>query len=342
MVRNILGSLLALIAAALAVYSSFRPWYDGRAGRTYRLQQLFTTDGFSGSQAPLFMGLFLPLAVAALVTLIAVVLRSRWLTAVAGLIVLATAVLWCVRQAESQGLYIGQGSGGTGIGAATAVGAGLLLLVAAVVLRGRWPRSRAGRHAGARRTREQPGGDADIPPPQPTQARAPHAPAPPPLEEQPAQVPLWYGTPGATRSRPPEDQPAPSAEPQQPVQQQPVARTEEARTQILPDLTGQPRPPEPEEPTAPSGPPPQPPPTGQQDQQTQQIQRAQQESGDGEAAAPDNTDDRDDADDAHAARRDQDAEQTQDLPRFGSGGAHPSGTPDHPGTPDGTSHRDAA
>ncbi|MGW3623763.1 hypothetical protein [Streptomyces sp. NPDC000880] len=41
MTRNIIGSFLALVGAAAAVWSPFRGWYDGRHGRDYRVQDLF-------------------------------------------------------------------------------------------------------------------------------------------------------------------------------------------------------------------------------------------------------------------------------------------------------------
>lgn len=41
MIRNILGSLVALAGATSAVLSPFRDWYAGRAGQDYRLEDLF-------------------------------------------------------------------------------------------------------------------------------------------------------------------------------------------------------------------------------------------------------------------------------------------------------------
>ena len=50
MIRNILGSIVALAGAAAAVLSPFRDWYDGRLGRHYRVADLF--NGISARRAP--------------------------------------------------------------------------------------------------------------------------------------------------------------------------------------------------------------------------------------------------------------------------------------------------
>lgn len=138
MTRNIIGSILALVGAAAAVWSPFRDWYDGRHGRDYRVQDLF--NGITETKAELAASILLPLAFAALVTLIGVVLRSRLLVALSGVIVLGFTVLWMVRQGQEAGTLTvgGDGDGGgLGDGVAYAVGGGLLLLVAAVVMSGR-------------------------------------------------------------------------------------------------------------------------------------------------------------------------------------------------------------
>jgi hypothetical protein len=138
MTRNTIGSILALIGAAAAVWSPFRDWYDGRHGRDYRVQDLF--NGITETKAELVVSILLPFAFAALVTLIGLVLRSRLLVALSGVIVLGFTVLWMVRQGQEAGTLTVGGDGGGGAlgdGVAYAVGGGLLLLVAAVVMSGR-------------------------------------------------------------------------------------------------------------------------------------------------------------------------------------------------------------
>ncbi|MGW7349786.1 hypothetical protein [Streptomyces sp. NPDC054784] len=142
--RNVLGSLLALLGAALAVWSPFLDWYGGREGRDFRVGELFTSDGVSGADATLLRGLFLPMAVAAAVALVGVLLRSILLLGLAGLAVLAFTVLWMVRQGQAAGsIAVGQGPS-LGAGVALAFCGGLVLLGGALGVRGR--RRRRGRH----------------------------------------------------------------------------------------------------------------------------------------------------------------------------------------------------
>ncbi|GHB43545.1 hypothetical protein GCM10010347_10940 [Streptomyces cirratus] len=172
MIRNLLGSLLGLIGAAAAVWSPFRAWYDGRHGRDYRLADLFSSGGITDAKAALFASLLLPFCFAAVLALVAIVLRSRALMALAGVVVLGFAVLWMVRQGQAVGgISVGTDGKGIGAGVASAFGAGALLILAAAVMRGR-PRRRAR--------------DRDLPPTTP--ARSPRAgaePWPPPPDDRP-------------------------------------------------------------------------------------------------------------------------------------------------------------
>ncbi|MCF3125642.1 hypothetical protein IPZ68_39005, partial [Streptomyces arenae] len=103
MVRNVLGSILALIGATAAVWSPFQAWYDGRHGRHFRLDELFSGTGITDARAELFGSLFLPFAFAALLTLVGVLLRSRLMVGCAGVVVLGFTVLWMVRQGQAEG-----------------------------------------------------------------------------------------------------------------------------------------------------------------------------------------------------------------------------------------------
>ncbi|MFG3000067.1 hypothetical protein [Streptomyces sp. NPDC048340] len=142
MIRNALGSLMGLVGAAAAVWSPFRAWYDGRHGRDYRVRELFSGAGITDDKAALLGSLLLPFLFAALLTLGAVLLRSRLLMALAGVVVLGFSVLWMVRQGQAaDGLAVGGDGQGLGDGVANAFGAGALLLLAAAVMRGR-PRHR--------------------------------------------------------------------------------------------------------------------------------------------------------------------------------------------------------
>ncbi|MEU7022123.1 hypothetical protein ABZ990_15865 [Streptomyces sp. NPDC046203] len=143
MIRNIVGSVLALAGATAAVWSPFRAWYDGRPGRDYRIQDLF--GGITDVRAQVIGSILLPFAFAALVTLVGLLLRSRAVVAVAGLIVLGFTVLWMVRVAQVQnGLSFDTSGHGLGEGVALAAGGGVLLLLGAALMSGR-PRPRGTR-----------------------------------------------------------------------------------------------------------------------------------------------------------------------------------------------------
>ncbi|MQY12968.1 hypothetical protein SRB5_31080 [Streptomyces sp. RB5] len=155
--RYVIGSALALLGAAAAVYSPFRPWYDGRLGRQYGVDDIF--DGITGVHSSLMASVFLLMLAAAVVALVGIVLRSRLAILLAGLIVLGTAVLWMIRQSQvSDGLVVGASGESLGIGVANAfAGAALLLLGAAVM--GRKEKAVAvGRHRRGDTTYEAPVG----------------------------------------------------------------------------------------------------------------------------------------------------------------------------------------
>ncbi|WP_031072967.1 hypothetical protein [Streptomyces sp. NRRL S-118] len=138
MVRNVIGSVLALLGATAAVLSPFLAWNDGRLGRHYRIADLF--GGITAGQAALWTSVLLPLAFAALLTLVGVALRSRLLVTLAGVIVLGFTVLWMVRLSQvSDGLtFEGANDSGLGWGVVLALAGGVLLLLGAAVM-GRRP-----------------------------------------------------------------------------------------------------------------------------------------------------------------------------------------------------------
>ncbi|HEV7627168.1 MAG TPA: hypothetical protein VGO89_11780 [Streptomyces sp.] len=181
MVRNFFGILLALVGAAAAVFSPFRDWYGGRLGRFYRVEDLFSSTGITDVRASLFTGLFLPMIVAGGLTLIAVLLRSRFVVSVAGLVVVGFTALWMVRQGQNAG-SLTAGGNGLGEGAGLAAGGGVLLLLGTLVMRGR------GRHVGSRRR----GAHARL---DERDSYAPHDDGP---DYEPSEFPQPYGSFGTT------------------------------------------------------------------------------------------------------------------------------------------------
>ncbi|MGW2791707.1 hypothetical protein ACWC9H_17480 [Streptomyces sp. NPDC001251] len=190
MARNVLGSILALIGATAAVWSPFRAWYDGRHGSTYRIDDLFS--GVSADKAAVAGSVLLPLAFAALVTLVGLALRSRVLVAVAGLVVLGFTILWMVRQGQAAGSLTVDSSGkGLGQGVAMALGGGVLLLLAAALMSGR------------RRTVREPAGYGVPSADAPRYGAPAERPPEPPAAADPAYGNPGYGGTGYGGAQPP-------------------------------------------------------------------------------------------------------------------------------------------
>ncbi|MEV0259569.1 hypothetical protein AB0H82_35655 [Streptomyces sp. NPDC050732] len=211
MVRNVLGSILALAGATAAVWSPFRAWYDGRPGRDFRIGELFSGGGVTGADAELFGSLFLPFAFAALLTLIGLALRSRLLVALAGVLVLGFTVLWMVRQGQAQGSLAVAGDGsGLGLGVLLALGGGVVLLLAAALMAGR--RRRRGRARGRRAAPDQ---ETDHPYPTDPYPADPYPTDPYPADPYPTAP---YPTHPTHPAPPPDPPPAPW---QAPPDQQP-------------------------------------------------------------------------------------------------------------------------
>ncbi|WP_317633717.1 MULTISPECIES: hypothetical protein [unclassified Streptomyces] len=276
MVRNVLGSLIALVGATAAVWSPFRPWYDGRHGRDVRIEDLF--NGLTRTSAALFGSLLLPMAFAALLTLIGVALRSRVLVSLAGLVVLGFTILWMVRQGQAA-TELTAGARGLGVGVANALGGGALLLLGALIMRGRPRRvydhgyddrqyddGRYGRYAHDERYDEREPYDpyTPYPPgtPEPWDAGRPGAeewnPEPYPTGPGPAGPPAGPGGPGGPGGGPYGQQedtpttplpitPPPPPPPQQQQQQQQQQQWTQAqqRPQQPPPQQPQPAPPPP-------------------------------------------------------------------------------------------------
>ncbi|WP_327355406.1 hypothetical protein [Streptomyces sp. NBC_01304] len=203
-VRNVIGSLLALAGATAAVWSPFRAWYDGRHGRDYRLDELFSRAGVTDAKAQLFASLFLPFLFAAVVTLAGILLRSRLLIALAGVVVLGFTILWMVRLGQAQGSLTVDGDGrGVDVGAANAFVGGAVLLLAALLMAGRRKRVRA--QASGEPEQYQAPEPEQYQPPEPDVAPPPPAydgpptldgmPSPPASPSAEAQPPAWQRPP---------------------------------------------------------------------------------------------------------------------------------------------------
>ncbi|WP_165988835.1 hypothetical protein [Streptomyces sp. YIM 98790] len=146
MLRNVLGAALALVAAVAVLISPFLDWYGERQGRQIRLVELFDPDGLTDSTAGLLTGLAVAMLVVAVVAVVGVVLRSRLMVALAGVLAIGLTVLWMARRYEATDSLL-VGGDGVQAGALTALAAGLAMLIAAVVMAGRRAAVTTGRHA---------------------------------------------------------------------------------------------------------------------------------------------------------------------------------------------------
>jgi hypothetical protein len=164
--RNALGAVLAAIAAAAAIASVFFDWYGSRDGRHFAWTELFTGEGITADNANLFTGMFLPMLVVAVLAVAGILLRSRLMQLLAGLLGLGFTILWMVRQYQvADNLTIGQG--GLKWPVAAALASGILLLITAAGMAGRHVRERgrvpaepgvpARERAGYERTGYEPG-----------------------------------------------------------------------------------------------------------------------------------------------------------------------------------------
>ncbi|WP_228989871.1 hypothetical protein [Streptomyces sp. DH8] len=223
MIRNVLGSAVALAGAASAVLSPFRAWYDGRAGRDYRVRDLF--EGITPAESGVLVSVLLPFLAAAALVVLGVVLRSRPVVAFAGLVVLGFTVLWMVRQGQASGSLVVAGDGsGLQVGVVNALAGGVLMLIGASLMRGR--RSGRERRPGPGR---RPGRGRGREPVEPSAAPAPdRVDAWPPTREpgmsvqtspwpEPEVDPYTGPDPRDPRTRPYPRAPHPEDDPRDPV-----------------------------------------------------------------------------------------------------------------------------
>jgi hypothetical protein len=135
--RRLIGLVLVVAAAVAAVWSAFIAWYGPRDGSDIRIQDLF--DHLTLQKADTFGSLLIPLAISAVLVLAGIVVWWRWLWALGGLVAIATAILWGVRQSQT---FDGLHANLMGNGPATAACAGAAMLIAAVVATARGGKTR--------------------------------------------------------------------------------------------------------------------------------------------------------------------------------------------------------
>jgi hypothetical protein len=135
--RRLIGLVLVVVAAVAAVWSAFLDWYASRNGSDIRIQDLF--NSITPQKADSLGSLLIPLAISAVLVLAGIIVWWRWLWALGGLVAIATAILWGVRQAQD---VTGLHSNLMGNGPAMAACAGAAMLLAAVIATARGGKTR--------------------------------------------------------------------------------------------------------------------------------------------------------------------------------------------------------
>ncbi|NUP46916.1 MAG: hypothetical protein HOW97_06310 [Catenulispora sp.] len=207
--RNVVGGLLAVLGAAATLISPWQAWYNGRHGSTYKFWEVFGS-GVTDSRSGIMDSVFLVFLVTAILTVAGVIVRSRLLVGVAGVIAFGFAILWMVRQGQAAGeLTISSGNRGLGAGVAWALVGGLLMISGAVVMTGRpketvvVDRTRAGTAVAPAAAARAPESNAI-----PTNPPTPSAPARPVHPAQQGQPAAPTGSTVASSGRPSEAPPA--------------------------------------------------------------------------------------------------------------------------------------
>ena len=134
--RNLVGSLLAVLGAAATLVSPWRAWYNGRHGSTYKFYEVFGS-GVTASKSGIMDSVFLVFLVTAALTVAGVLMRWRALVGAAAVVAFGFTILWMVRQGQAAGeLVISSNSRGLGAGVALAFGGGLMMIVGALMMTG--------------------------------------------------------------------------------------------------------------------------------------------------------------------------------------------------------------
>ncbi|HTJ67104.1 MAG TPA: hypothetical protein VL551_06200 [Actinospica sp.] len=136
--RKVIGLLLVVAAAAVAVWSAFVQWYGGRNGTNIRVQDLFN-NGLTFTNAATMSSLLLPMLISAVLVVAGIAVWWRWLWIVAGAVAIATALLWGARQTQTPaGLH----SALVGNGPVMAACAGAAMIFAAMIATARRGKAR--------------------------------------------------------------------------------------------------------------------------------------------------------------------------------------------------------
>ncbi|GAB3111946.1 hypothetical protein GCM10027160_13440 [Streptomyces calidiresistens] len=132
-IRSFTAVPLAVIGAATVVLGSFRPWYGDRLGREIPPAEVFGAVPSPGEAVGAAAGLLPLLIAAATLAVLGLLLRSRLLIGLAGVVGLGLTSMWL---GHTYGLENSLLLGGEGLGPGaplTLLGGGLLVAAAAVM-----------------------------------------------------------------------------------------------------------------------------------------------------------------------------------------------------------------
>lgn len=96
--RRTAGAVVAALGAAGVAASAYLEWFDDQTPRDMPFERLFQTE-ISGDASSYWTSVAAPLAIVGVIGLIGLLLRSRLVFTVAGLVGLATLVLWIIMTA---------------------------------------------------------------------------------------------------------------------------------------------------------------------------------------------------------------------------------------------------
>jgi hypothetical protein len=97
-VRRTIGALIGAVGALGVAVSAYLDWFAGQMPTEIPLERLFATE-VSGTAGGYWTSMAAPLALAGVVGVVGGLLRSRLMITLAGLLGLATLVLWVLMQA---------------------------------------------------------------------------------------------------------------------------------------------------------------------------------------------------------------------------------------------------
>jgi hypothetical protein len=100
--RTLIAIVATVAGAAALVYSTFLPWYRDRQGRQIPLSDLW--NGITPNTTDMVNGLFVPMAVAAVLTMFGLIIGRRWVMSIGTIIALAVFVAFLGQQMQTEAL----------------------------------------------------------------------------------------------------------------------------------------------------------------------------------------------------------------------------------------------